>query len=84
MNSIEVKMKITESNYDDTKNQMCEFFLEEINKFIRQFGSKRSLSLALGYEPPYVWLILKRAKHKDDNFVMLERLWKECVKKIKR
>lgn len=75
-------MKITEENYDDIKKQMCEFLLEQINGFIKQAGSKRALSLALGYEPPYIWITLKRARGKGNNFAMLERVWLDCLKKI--
>lgn len=76
-----MKIKVTRSNYDDIKNHLREFLVEEIEGYIKQAGNKQALSLALGHEDAYVHLKLKRALR--GNFSGLERLWRECVEKIK-
>lgn len=76
-----MKIKVTRANYDDIKNYLREFLVEEIDGYIKQAGNQSKLSLALGHEDAYVHIKLKRAMR--GNFSGLERLWKECVEKIK-
>jgi hypothetical protein len=77
-----MKIKVTRSNYDEIKNYLREFLIEEIENYTKRAGNQTKLSLALGREDAYVHIKLKRALR--GNFSGLERLWRECIEKLQK
>lgn len=76
----EKKIKVSRENFDELKSYMKEFLISEMEEYIKNAGSKQSLSLVLGREETYVNIKYKRAKR--GSFAGLEKLWRECREKL--
>lgn len=72
-------VRLTLENYIEVKKDLRLFLAGEIGRYLTHAGSYEKLSLLLNKSPLYVRMIVNR----QSSIEKLEKLLKECQKKIK-
>ena len=65
-------------NYQKSKSELSAMLNSEIGRYVKLAGGREGLSRKLGRTDSFVAMVLKR-----QSFSALERLWKECVVKVR-